>query len=74
MSAIITYMLQSDWDPVSATEWGTRPGGQLGREAFIFDELTETDSTRPLLEEFERTVDLQQWRTAATHVCGAGLE
>ena len=74
MGAVICNLLQYDWDPVAPTEWGTKPGGMEGREAFIFDQMQPHDDVSDLLDEFEASVRAHQWRAAATHFCGAGLE
>ena len=75
MAAVITYLLQYQWDPVAATEWGTRPQGDPTREAFIFDGDLDSDTDfSDLLQEFELTIRRRQWSVAASHYCGAGLE
>eukprot|EP00959_Pyramimonas_sp_CCMP1952_P179173 3745683-Pyramimonas_sp.AAC.1 len=74
MSAVICYLLQCDWGPVSPTEWGARQAGAEGREAVIFDRLQAHDDVTPLLDEYECSVRSQQWRAATSHFCGAGLE
>eukprot|EP00959_Pyramimonas_sp_CCMP1952_P316321 6620834-Pyramimonas_sp.AAC.1 len=75
MSTVIAYLLQFQWGPVSATEWGTRPQGDLSREAFIFegDLGPETDFS-DLLNEFEATIKRSLWSQASQHFCGSGFE
>eukprot|EP00959_Pyramimonas_sp_CCMP1952_P134851 2822015-Pyramimonas_sp.AAC.1 len=67
LSALVTYLLQYRWDPVSPSEWGTRPAGELDREAFIFNQLGPSDDISPLVDEFDKTIRAHQWASAARH-------
>eukprot|EP00959_Pyramimonas_sp_CCMP1952_P021196 447150-Pyramimonas_sp.AAC.1 len=56
LSALVAYLLQYRWGPVSPSERGTRPAGELDREAFIFDQLGPGDDVSSLVDEFDKTI------------------
>eukprot|EP00959_Pyramimonas_sp_CCMP1952_P026677 559794-Pyramimonas_sp.AAC.1 len=61
VSALVAYLLQYRWGPASPSEWGTIPGGELDREAFIFDQLGPGDDVSSLVDEFDKTIRAHQW-------------
>ena len=72
---LVRGWISNSGGPVPATEWGTRPQGDLSRDAFIFEgDLAPDTDFSDLLQEFEETIKRQQWALASSHVYGSGLQ
>ena len=61
--------------PTSPTEWEVPRDGSSTSHTWLFhgSDFEALDQARPLLDKFQRTRELQQWRAAAAQFCGEGV-
>ena len=73
---MITYLLYAGWNPLSATEWDTTSDITQDRHGWNFSstDFCAMDQAVPLISEFVDSLACRQWRAAAKHSCGGGLE
>ena len=76
ISTVVAYLLQAGWDPISPTEWQVANDGGPYTHSWIFqdEDLCALDQADGLLQEFEGSLALRQWKVAAEIHCGGGLE
>ena len=69
LSAVIATLIMAGWDAPTAVRW-TRPCG----ETWKLDGVERDACVEDLLSDLRADLEAKQWRFAAQHYCGKGLE